>query len=284
MSQSSASPLILGAVSRLGYEHLRPFILSLEQAGFIGQVFFVGYDISAETVAALRQHGVNLVLLPGDSPLKWVRICSARYFIYQDFLNAHGDQFSHVLLTDTRDVFFQRNPFEFDAGDGLLCFLEDSRKTLGNCKANSKWLTWAYGDKVVQELGAKPVSCSGTTMGSTAAIKEYLGKMVAEIARVSTERPIHSRMGLLRIDHVLSGIDQGIHNYILNTDPPRNLRLIENEHGPVMSLHHKLPSSIQFNGQGQVINADGNVVHVLHQYDRHKALAAHLLRKIGIKA
>ena len=274
--------LILGAIWRMEFELLKPFLLSLGRTGYNGHVVFFASEVSQTTSVALRDMGVTLLTIGNNHPLTFVRINTARYYIYQSYLAQHGDKYSHVLLTDVRDVFFQRNPFDFPIGDALLCFLEDARMTLGSCEANSNWLRAAYGEEVLRELGARPVSCSGTTLGSVGPVMEYLKKMAVALARVTNERPLRTEWGLTRIDTALSGVDQASHNHILYKDPPQKLRLIPNESGPIMALHHRDPETIRFNDAGQVINAQGDVVHVLHQYDRHKALTARLHQALGL--
>ncbi len=47
-----------------------------------------------------------------------------RFILYYEFLAEHRGEFENVLLTDSRDIFFQRDPFADNLGPGLHCFLE----------------------------------------------------------------------------------------------------------------------------------------------------------------
>jgi hypothetical protein len=154
--------------------------------------------------------------------------------------------------------------------------------TLGSCPQNSVWVRAACGEEGLRQLADRPISCCGTTIGSVACIKEYLQKMTAALARLSIARPLHTEWGLMRIDTAMCGVEQALHNYIVYKEPPRGLCLMPNEEGPVMTVGYKKPETLRFNNLGQVLNAKGDVVHVLHQYDRHKALTAHLHQTLGL--
>ena len=107
-----------------------------------------------------------------------------RFFLYLDYLSTYAASYANVMLTDVRDVFFQGDPFAFDVGDELHCFLEDSGETLATQPHNRKWLQAALGDDVVHELGAKPIACAGVTIGPLPLVRLYLEVMADFLLRL----------------------------------------------------------------------------------------------------
>jgi hypothetical protein len=104
------------------------------------------------------------------------------------------------MLTDVRDVVFQSDPFDFDFRNQLHCFLEDARETLATQPHNRKWLQAAFGDAVMNELGASPISCAGVTIGPQELVLSFLSVMVDF---------------LLKLPRQGTGLDQAVHNYVL---------------------------------------------------------------------
>ena len=158
------------------------------------------------------------------------------------------------MLSDVRDVIFQRDPFDFEFADSLCVFLEDDREVMKDCPHNSAWLKTAYGEKTLLELGDNVASCSGVTIGTTAEVMNYLELMVDQ---------------MLRLKFHASGMDQGVHNYLLYEEKIENVRLFPNRRGPVFTMGKTVDLPTRFDAEGFVVNENGTVPHVLHQYERH---------------
>jgi hypothetical protein len=294
------SNLILGIAEDLSWQELRPFVESLRRSRFQGDVRLLVAGVGDETTQALVGAGVEVAqfrrlrlpwpggaLRPYDVRLwrlhaiypKVVRALAwptrdrtrasaglmaavsvpvvGRFLHYYSHLSRCRSRYRNVMLTDVRDVFFQHDPFDFDIGDELVCFLEDERESLGTERRNRNWLRAAFGQSAVDELGDRPISCAGITIGPTPRIFSYL--------RVMTD-------WLVRLPHHHFGTDQAVHNYIVHKQLVSGTRLVANDEGVVLTLGI-VP-------QGEV--APPLRCHVVHQYDRHPAVAEALLRTIGI--
>jgi hypothetical protein len=184
-----------------------------------------------------------------------------RYFHFYRFLASSGTRYENVMLTDVRDVFFQHDPFDFDIGDGANFFLEDGRHTLASERYDRDWLLTAYGEGTLRELGDRPISCSGITIGPRDAMLTYLRAMTDE---------------LLRLRHQTVGIDQGVHNYVIHKGLVSRARLIPNGAGAVFTVglapHGEIDAAIherRFN------------VNVVHQYQHHPRLKKNLLQRLA---
>ena len=219
--------------------------------------------------------GDPLKAAPNDI-LKWRRLAAefhhigcSRFFSYLAYLEAHSQEFSHVLLTDVRDVIFQADPFAHAPAAGLVLALETQGATLLAQTTNSRWLDYAYGRGRWMAFGDRRVSCAGTTLGTAPAIREYLTRMSAEIIRL-TPRLVGQ-----------DGLDQGVHNFLLNMGQLPPSRLSENGHGTFATLHGEDPARFRRDDRLRLINDDGSVIPVVHQFDRHPVLTADLIRSLS---
>jgi hypothetical protein len=185
----------------------------------------------------------------------------ARYFRYYRFLATGGARYENVMLTDVRDVFFQRDPFDFEVGEVANCFLEDDRHTLASESYDRGWLLAAYGEETLHELGDKPISCSGITIGPREAMLDYVRVMVDE---------------LLRLPRQYAGIDQGVHNYVLYKELVPRARLIRNGDGPVFTVGLVPHAEIDALIEAGRLNSN-----VVHQYPHHAGLKETLLRQLA---
>ena len=264
--------LVLGAIKGLEFDDLKPFLHSLFQTGFDGKVVFYVGQASQPTCKALDDMGVEILTVDEYNTFTATPINALRYFIYEQYLQGLEALPERILLADVRDVVFQRNPFEIDLGGGLCCFLESDEMTLATCLANSGWIACAYGKEVLGRIGGQKISCSGTTIGTGPAIRAYLAAMTAGLRAIDERTP--------NIMHVISGIDQCVHNYLLYSDALPGTRLYSNEFGPILTLNYVAPESIRLDENHLVVNQAGEPYHVVHQYDRHKELAARVLERI----
>jgi len=98
-------------------------------------------------------------------------------------------------------------------------------------------------------------------MGTHAAVVRYLQTMWEEM-----RRPIYTKQCLLH--------DQAFHNMLLWTGRLSPVRAWSNERGPVTTVGW--PEHLYRDRFGRVLNRDGELVHVVHQYDRRKELQATL--------
>ena len=298
--------LVLGLAEGLDWAALRPFVESLAQTCFDGELHLFVAGVDDGTRRMLRGHGVQLhshrrlrfringrVFHAYDPPLRRfhsehitslypgaIRALSvgrqgggarlaaaisvpyvARYFRYHRFLTDAASRYENVMLTDVRDVFFQHDPFDFEIGSNVHCFLEDDRHTLGSEKFDRGWILTAYGNETLAEIGEKPISCSGITIGSSDAIAGYVRVMVSE---------------LLGLRDQYAGIDQGVHNYVVYKGLVPHARLVRNGDGAVFTVglvpHGEIDAAIDA----------GHLEHnVIHQYPHYARLKERLLAKLA---
>lgn len=200
------------------------------------------------TVRSWRQglKGISKTILEKSLPISSLRYVLALAISEQ----APAD--SRILLTDSRDVLFQTNPFSALAPDEEQLVLSLESRAIEPGNITYKWLLDVYGKATVDPWIGKPISCSGTSMGSRNRIIEYLELMNLEILR-------HRN----RISHTI-GYDQGIHNYLLYSGA------LPEHSAPPNGMNPFFVAQVtpRFDEAGLVCAEDGSVFPVVHQFDR----------------
>ncbi len=258
--------LVLSIIKGYNFFHVSNFIYSLKSIGYEGDVFFfVHRNTGRLTLSALRKHGIQFELfddqypylpsleLPEDSPLaRKMHLFNYRHLFYEHFLKKHQGDYDYVMLSDVRDVVFQANPFAEIQKKGLFVAMENEDFRIGDNKQNIIWLSEGFGRDNIEMLLDKPISCAGTTLGDTQSILRYVNQMIDHVRE---------------LPNPMTCIDQAIHNYMLHRGELENVEMMVNEESIVQTM--ALMKNYSTNQQHQVVNRDGTLPCVLHQYDRH---------------
>ncbi|RZK36474.1 MAG: hypothetical protein EOO61_10300 [Hymenobacter sp.] len=264
--------LILSVSHGYYYYDVSRFIESLKKVGYSGHVcLFVGLSTKAHTIRQLRAAGIEIITFRDTFPFidqphpanfqnlpNPIHIWNFRHFMYYNYLLEHEGEFDNVLLSDSRDVAFQRDPFSFDLGGMLNVAIEDRNTPLRSTPSNAEWIMKGYGQEVLEEIGDFPVSCAGTTLGPAPIIKAYLHTLLTEICSVRD---------------AMNCADQAIHNVLLNRGQLGQVQRLYNDNGPVLTIGTLAQNtSFKLDSEGYILNEVGERAHILHQYDRHPEL------------
>ena len=95
-------------------------------------------------------------------------------------------KFQNIFLCDSRDVYFQSNPFDFPYKSDINFFLED--KKIKECPINSKWILRTYGEQIFNEIREEIIMCAGTVMGTQEKIIEYLFLVSNQISKLKYKK------------------------------------------------------------------------------------------------
>ncbi|KAK7253877.1 hypothetical protein SO694_00002816 [Aureococcus anophagefferens] len=324
LAHAPANDAVMGLAFGYGAEAYRVFVGSLRKAGFAGDVVLAtseaakmrpgveAYLRSQRVLAygfrfscASMRMGRRLLGTPGGCVLlDWYAagdprrprpLALARYEMYATWLRYY-DERSYALLVDTRDTFFQADPFE-----GLkrrrpldLYVFQEHRelKTIGRCPFNSGWLSCfdkPRGESIAAWRGIldrptplvkkhfdAPVHCSGSTLGSRDGARRYVAAMLDAFDEFACHESA--------FDAIQS--DQGYHNYLflsgrlgalvpnvtsvpqgfgaVNTIGALNGGDVPKERRGSLDGRWRLRHPVQ----GFVTNWDGTRSAVVHQYDR----------------
>ena len=228
---------------------------------------------------------------------------TGRYFELEAVLNAFGRCFDRVFLSDTRDAYFQADPFQYLLpSGGFYSFQEQVRRGSACCTLQGNPVTSRWQNQISEFLrleqplnedmrktvssGANtPIICSGVSGGATASVMAWLRAFLGLLIR----------MGRAPVRHEgANPFDQGVHNYLIYKRLfPGNITIPTNEEGPVFhnvcwepQWKHAAPSAFRginaapehlTDPVGQLMNGKRTMVaSLVHQYDR----CAHLARRV----
>jgi hypothetical protein len=303
--------LILGYVEYYTADDLRPFVDSLRRTSFDGDVAFFVRGLSDATIDYLETQDIRCIRTQGldtkntytlpswlatglglaepefrpdmsvnprlsalikrlklerTSLAHWMakrlwHCHSARFFYYREHLAAHPE-YDAVMITDVRDVLFQDDPFRSDLAEGLTLFEEYPGRPLHRQKNNAYWIESLYGTAALQQLQGVPILCMGVMMGTTSAMIDTLDVLLPDM--------------LTR--YIGWGTDQGVLNYLARTGALSDVHVHPYGSGAAMHMGIAPRDTLSVDGAGRVLNAEGEVCPVLHQYDRHPSLNLSLLR------
>jgi len=245
--------LVAGYARGYNADEIRPFLKSLRKTGYNRKILLFADGEAAEEA---KNWDVDLFEVPA---LK-VKVHSDRFLCLERVLSDYPCE--GIFLSDTRDVIFQKNPALNLPSDGLNVYEEDQSMSLGICPYNSKWIKLGYGEDVLKEMGAYPISCVGTTCGDRDSVLHYLKKLKEEIERIQP-KTTHPQ-------------DQAAHNYLIRKDLAdlqiaSQLRVWNNEEGEIYTVGYIPRGTVQLRNN-KIINKAGVAPTVIHQWDRHRNL------------
>jgi hypothetical protein len=251
-----ARRLVLGAAVGFGVDQVRVFVESLRAVGYAGDVVMLVRWPGFKVRRYLRSRGVKPV--PVLQTRSFTRSVHARrYAIYADYLRARPDRYNQVILSDVRDVVFQRHPFEGITSPKCHFFLEGDTQTIGEDPTNSRWVRGCGTHDEAEAIAACRISCSGITIGGTSAVVAYLDQMADRIRNIPFR--VYRRIG--------HGYDQGIHNLLIHLNPDIDGMIVQNN-GHIATMALGPHSLYRLDETGQISTSGGHRPAICHQYDR----------------
>lgn len=206
--------LIIGYASGYTFDQLKPWVNSIKASGFTGDISLLSNSLDKETSEKLASLGVSVRIYntgPGIIAPHVIRF----FYLWETLrgVNAADSSYDKVLVTDTRDVVFQKNPSEYLKTKNTVDLISTSEGLAYKDEAWNKGnLYQSFGpyfydllkDEVVQNVGV---------FAGTPLIMEGL---MLFIYQLSLNRPIPV-------------VDQAVFNLIMNTEPYYSGHLLAEE-------------------------------------------------------
>ena len=258
-----AGEAVLGYAVGYDIAEVAPFVRSL-RAVFSGQIILV-VDRKPVLLEWLAAHGVEAVIAT-DQLLHWKpHPVVARFAVYAQVLQGRPE-IQQAVITDVRDVVFQADPFK-DASEALQFFIEAEDRPLADHAFNLKHLQALFGEAMARDLGRRACVCVGVVAGPTEAVIRFCRALLLLCAI-----PRSSVGGAF-------GADQAACNVIAH------LNLVGGEirsnYGRVATIGLTAPDRLGLE-DGLILNPDGAVSPIVHQYDRIPRLAAQVEARWGV--
>lgn len=179
------------------------------------------------------------------------------------------DSLDRVLHTDSFDVFFQGDPFEYIPHDSLTFVVEPHQ--FRSCGWNLGWLTECYEGAVVNRMTHNFIICSGSIAGSIDHYIKLLELMIKQSAWSRCYKP---------------SMDQPILNYLVWSGNVANegikYRLTGCDDGFLTVQWCVLENKPLYNVHGQIISQMKSVPSYIHQYNRLIPMMTRLYKQCHI--
>ena len=192
--------LIIGGFTHYGINELKPWVLSAKEVADDNDVVLVYGNASKETLDWLTETGVKIAPMINvpNVPIHVLRFLSLYEFLHQN------NDYEYVVATDVKDVYFQKDPFEYLNGHKLVIASEGLKykdEPWGNQN-----LYQAYGPYVYEKFKENEIFNVGTFGGQA----EYVKDMFFHIFTNAINRPIPI-------------CDQAVFNVLINTQPFKDI-------------------------------------------------------------
>ena len=242
--------IILGTIVGYPWQKILTFFNSLIQANFSNcdVVIFIK-DVYNPIKNYLKNIGVILLPIPNIYPN--MEITKLRWKLYKDYLEKNKDKYNLVFTTDIRDVFFQKDIFQYYKTYKPFLGVATEDNTL-NQITNKMWITNFAGEEKHKTIQNKKIICFGTVWGSFDIFLEF------------------SKILWGKIEFDKNSTDQGIGNYLIYYEKIFNDYIIKSDnYGPVITIWWNNMENIRIDSNNNILNFRGEVASVIHQYGRY---------------
>ena len=249
----------MGTASGFDWYTLEPFVTSFVRHVKSAELVLFLKDISDFTLDRLKNCGKGALKIEPFEYREMHNIGIDRFENFKRYVDAHGDNYEQIFITDTRDVIFQGDVFDCFKGQynflGYSTEADDIRGSKTGDRANYNWITDCFGKNEADKLLDKKIICAGSALiGTPREVKIFLEKLL------SNDFPNEK-----------FAFDQAAFNYLIHNNllPIENLIESDVESGAIFTV--ALVNKFSVRG-GKILRGDGGVPAVVHQYDRHKHL------------
>lgn len=255
---------VLGLAMNYPAEALAGFVRSL-RAHFQGRVTLVVSD-DPGVRALLEAHDVEAVTPP--APRGWTpHFVVERFGLFARALAAAPPE-TPVLLTDVRDVVFQGPLFQAPLAD-IEAFPEGESLTFGEHAFNVRYAEALVGRDLSARLDPFRPLCVGTVVGRAGPVLALLRTMLLLMAI-----PRSGRGGAFGADQ--AAFNLAIHLGLVEAEVRRN-------YSRVATLGWPDSAAAQAREDGVIVNPDGSISPIVHQYDRRADLAEAVARRWAVQ-
>jgi hypothetical protein len=264
--------LLIGCASGYKWDQLKYWVKSAKSTNFDGELVLILLSCDLETVKKLSEEGVEVVLLT-EMPENGIYEHKTplaphveRFFHIYRYLRNFKNKFRYVLMTDVRDVIFQKDPFhwiENNIEDKLLIASSESIQYENEPWGNQN-LYQTYGPLFHDWHKDREIYNVGIVAGTSEMIEHLC-----------------SQIFLNSINRQIPIVDQAVYNMMLFQQPYISVtKYTKSIEGWAAQLGTTAdPSKIEefrpflldsepmFDGE-RVLTVNGEAYYIVHQYDR----------------
>jgi hypothetical protein len=258
---------IVGCITKYSVEQIKPFVESIRQSGFNGEMIMLVYDITDDVIEYLHTNDWILI----QSELQ-EHIILQRFRDMFAFLHQHDTDV--IIWTDVKDVVFQKDPtnwLDIHMKGEILALSESV------IMKDEPWACINSGTSFPMEweLGLKDqISyCAGTIIGKKEAIRD----LFIDIYRWSKTTSNPQQLS-----------DQAAYNVLIHLNQYKNIvQFVNQEEGLATQLGvvfmrdetQKVIEPKPVYKDGKFYNQNGNEFVIVHQYDRNPKIREEIISK-----
>ncbi len=262
--------LVIGAAYKYGVYQVRVFVESLRATGYAGDVIMLVGRLQWRLKAYLRRHDVRP--FPHWSTRRvHGPIQAHRFERFAKVLQGAAGRYDQVIVSDVKDVLFQRHPFAGVTEPGCRFYLEAAPWTFATEPTNRRWAKLFLGEAEFAAISPCRISCCGVVLGDATSVTDYLARLAGYLQALPRE---------LRLE---GGADTVFHNKMAHLTHEVPGTIVENDvHVATMGISP--PGTYVAGADGVIRTADGRAPAILHQYDRLPDIAARVAAKYGLSS
>jgi hypothetical protein len=267
--------LVVGVFQGYDYEKLLPWINSLNQSGFSGDKVLIGVDISDELKNKILETGILVYKVNNlnDGRLPHIQ----RFKHLELFLENNIDKYDYVITTDVADVIFQKDPsiwLNKNIKDNKLISSGESI-LIKNEKWNLDSIFLSYNLDVLCSVKDFEVQNVGVIAGKAKSVKNISKKLYNKSLGMNfptPDQPAYNVLvrGKISKHTLFTSSDSGWSINCATVACPTRSHLFD------PYLINEKPYMDQ---DGTVRTSDGDIVSIVHQYNRNFEWNERLIKK-----
>ena len=260
---SNKKNVLLGLIVKYNWETILPFIKSLIKSKFdnCDIVMFVS-EVTFDVIENLQSFGIMVYKIK-EKLKDSSQIFMERWNIYKNYLSINKEKYKLVLSVDIRDTIVQKQFFEMYENYSNFIGFSYENATLDKL-INKDRIINKFGIELFNTIKDHKTINAGTIWGTTDKFIEF-SKNIYENLQIYD--------GL---------VDQALLNYLIyyNKILENCTVIFSDENGQVLTLGLAKRYYIKLDNKNNIINNKGQIVSIVHQYNRFKDIKKIILDKI----
>lgn len=268
--------IIIGSIANYRIDHIKNWVTSIEASGFTGEKRALCYNLSEEVIEFLEDNGFYCQ----KCQLKESHIFVQRFFDQWNMLNnLDSSHYRYVIATDTRDVIFQTNPsvwLEQNMDDKRILVSSECIR-FADEDWGSKTLKACFGH-LYDVFSTNIVYNAGTIAGEFKAMRDFFLNIyqfsISADAQESDQPTLNILINLEHIKPVVKFAKQkdGWCAQLGSSMDPKTIEKYKSK---------LLEPAPNIDPDGMVLNVDGSLFALVHQYDRIAELSDIIDKRYG---
>lgn len=247
--------LVIGAVYGMKHHQIEIFIYSLRKF-YSGDIILIGIKKDKFNFDKILNKYRCKFIIDNNNPLNGF---INRYKIYKKILDKFKFK-KNILLSDTRDVYFQNNPFKKLNKNTI--YIGAEKNIFYKDKINSNWVKKFYDLKTFYKLKNKQILCSGVIIGKSNILKNFINLLLNEHLKV-----------LIKFRFTSLSFPRGSDNTTVNycyyfLSKKKNFTITNSISKKISTLatHNRDEIKIYKN---YFVTSKNEIISIVHQYDRY---------------